>query len=157
MHRPIEDGLERYLKGGDRPEDLAEFHRHLAACTACRESVARMEQQARLLRALRPPEDVTAAPGFYARVLDRIESQRSRSGWYAFLEPALTRRIAYASLALILLLGLSMMSSDPFIELTPSSPEAILASEDIGEPVVIGVGQDQDRESILVNLVTHQE
>src|SRR3954468_21573871 len=62
----------------------------------------------RLLAELKAPEDVGPAPGFYARVMDRIESQRSNSIWSVFLEPIFGRRLALVSGLLMLLLGAAL-------------------------------------------------
>jgi predicted anti-sigma-YlaC factor YlaD len=154
MHRPIEDRLETYLHGG--PGDLSEFHRHLADCSECRDEVGRMQDQARTLRTLRPSEEVAPAAGFYARVMDRIQARKSASVWWAFVDPVFSRRIAYATLALMVLLGLSMMSTDPLMELNESSPEVLL-TEEIVAPRVVFDDMDEGRAQLLGTLASFSE
>jgi predicted anti-sigma-YlaC factor YlaD len=111
MHDVIRDGLEGYLSQDLRPESLAAFRAHLAECAACRQAVSGFEQHSALLRSLRVSEEREVAPaaGFYARVMDRIDAQRPMSLWSVFLQPLFARRVMYASLALFLFLGSSIL------------------------------------------------
>ncbi len=119
-----------------------------------------MLAQAALLRELRTPAAVEAEPrsGFYARVMERIEAQGAVSIWNVFFESPFGRRIAAASIALALLLGTYLVTSERFPE----------AARDNGQAVQMVAGEDQpgmvltpegapDRDSVLVNLVTYQE
>src|SRR5262249_52878048 len=145
MHRPMEEGLESYLAG--RPE--AQFVEHVAQCAECREMVMRMEEQAKLLRVLKGPAEIEPAPGFYGRVMDRIETQREFSIWGVFLEPLFARRLIYASAALTVLLGVFLFTSpkDDDDRFGPSTPEMILA-EDAPPP---------QPNVVLVQLTTYEE
>jgi len=110
MHDVIRNGLEGYLSRQMGPESSAAFHAHLQGCPRCREAVSAFEQQSALFRSLRVSDDEAAlAPGFYARVMDRIDAQRSVSLWSVFLQPLFARRVLYASLALFLFLGSSAL------------------------------------------------
>ncbi len=112
MHDVIRNGLEGYLSRRLAPERLSAFRAHLVDCTTCREMVAAFEQQSTIFRSLRvDDQDVAPAAGFYARLMDRIESQRPLSLWSVFLQPLFARRVMYASLALFLLLGSSVFWS----------------------------------------------
>ncbi len=158
MHQPIRERLEDYLSGMGDPGKLRAVEDHMASCRRCREAMQELRRHSRFLKALRPPDDLEPVPGFYARVMDRIESQRTASFWSAFLEPAFARRLAYASLTLLILLGTLMItgrSTDtPAPANQPYVPEAILAEE----PVAPYIGDDleHDREVVLVNLATYQ-
>ena len=110
MHELVRNNLEDYLSGRLKPDRLAEFRKHIAECRACREQVACFEAQSALFRSLRvEQEELAPAPGFYARVMDRIEAQRSESLWSVFLQPIFARRVMYASLALFLVVGSSVL------------------------------------------------
>ncbi len=80
MHEPVVEGLEEYLAGEARGARLEAIEQHLAECAACRENVMALRAQQELLRELRSPVVTGPAPGFYARVMERIEAQRARSG-----------------------------------------------------------------------------
>ena len=159
MDRQIERGLEDYLHrlGSSRPEDadnVAEFRRLLEQTDEeTRRLVRGMESSSRMLRALRAPEDAMPAPGFYARVMERVEQQRNSSIWSAFLDQQFSRRLAYASLLLLFLLSASIFWSDP--------PQAEIAMDPANAMVEtheshVGEDPEQDRNAVLVDLANYQ-
>src|ERR1051326_8451875 len=117
MHRIIRDHLEQVLaERPPAPEHAA--GRHLAECNECREQVMVMREQAAILRQLRAPREnsevdlLEPRAGFYARVLERIEAQASGSVFTLFFDSLFGRRIAMASLALALFVGVYVIFSD---------------------------------------------
>jgi anti-sigma factor RsiW len=142
MHREIQNHVEDLLRGAE----AAASKQHLAECEECRAKVQAMREHAALLRALRPPEDGVAEPraGFYARVMERIEAEGPISIWNLFIESAFGRRIAVASMALALLLGIYLITSERTAEepviaiqqdqfMSPESPlpaSLVVADED---------------------------
>jgi hypothetical protein len=163
MHRLVRDNLEEVLAGcgADHPAS-----QHLKECGECREDVAAMRKQSALLRQLRETGVVEPRGGFYARVMERIEAQ-SGSIWNLFFDSVFGRRLAVASLALALLLGVYMASTDPLEE-----PEIALGNEAVEMlPVPVVQGQfvalhdnagvmlpgEPDEDFVLVNLVTYRE
>jgi anti-sigma factor RsiW len=159
MHEPISSYLEDYLTRSDGTTLPAEFTAHLVSCAECRGELAGMESQSRLVRVLKPVREAEPTAGFYARVLDRIEGQRPASIWGIFLQP-FGRRIAMASLALALLMGVYLFSTEPGSEpaftAKQSNPVVMLEGEDQPGPV-LGTNQEQDREAVLANLASYQE
>src|SRR5260370_34259517 len=103
MHQPIKDNLEEYLKGSAQQVPQA-FHAHLVACEECASELRLLETQANMLRSLRSVADVAPHPGFYARVMERVEEQGRGSVWSVFFQPSFGRRLAIASSALVVLL-----------------------------------------------------
>lgn len=102
-----------------------------------------------LMAELKAPEEFTPHAGFYARVMDRIESQRSRSIWSVFTEPLFGRRLVMASGLLMLILGAALFvpgfeSDDEVSALGPPSSSVIMTA-------------DRDKDAVLANLVTYQE
>ena len=154
MHQPIRERLEEYLSGTDEAS-RGEFEALLSGDESGRRQVEEMRRQAALLQLLRAEEPAEPAPGFYARVLDRIQSQRPVSVWDVFLEPVFARRLAYVSLALLLVLGSLTVSSVTRPEVAAVSPEVILGER----PVAPALGRDQqrDRTVVLVNLATYEQ
>jgi anti-sigma factor RsiW len=150
MHRLIQDHLEEVLAEANPGGPAAA---HLAECQECRSEVSAMRRQASLLRALRAPENAPEPrPGFYARVMERIEAQRPVSIWALFFDSAFGRRIALGAMALAFLFSFYLVSSERYAE----------------QPIVVGVAasaDDQmisatglpDNDSVLVNLVTYRE
>ncbi len=156
MHEVIKQHLEEYLEGCVTPSGLPEVSRHLETCADCRKAVDEIARQSQMVKVLRPPEELGPAPCFYARVMERIAAQKRASLWSVFLQPStFSRRIAYASLVLVMLLGISMLSSDPGEEFGATHPVVILAEQSQGPE--IGVDLEQDRASMLVNLTTYEE
>ena len=153
MHRLIQDHLEEVL--GSRSHSAAEAH--LAECRECREEISSMRQQAALLRTWKAPEvaeELAPRPGFYARLMERIEAQRPVSIWQIFSDSAFGRRIAIASMALALLLSVYLVSS----ERAAADPmhAAFVAGEDQPGMTMSRAGLT-DKDTVLVNLVTYRE
>ena len=174
MHRIIREHLEQVL--GERPP--APDHpagQHLAECGDCRDEVVAMREHAAMLRQWRVTETemVEPRPGFYARVLGRIEAQRPISVFTLFFDSMFGRRIAMASLALALLLGVYVISSEQMAEPEIAGsqmvgidalPQATLVSDmpqdfpvlsDDSQPRLVRGTPDQA--AVLVNLVTYRE
>ena len=153
MHEPVKGRIEDYLHGGTPRPEVVE---HLRQCSSCRSELAMMEKQSEILRSLKAPKQVEPSPGFYARVLQRIESQPLPSVWNLFSESMFAKRLGYAAVTFLVLLGTYFVSStEPQQPLASSTPEEILAAQDMSPS--IGVDQQKDREAILVNLATYQE
>lgn len=116
MHRLIQDHLEEMLGSRALPADHAASV-HLRDCMECRDIVATMRAQNELLREWAMPEaEVEPQPGFYARVLEQIALQRPVSIWALFTDSLMGRRLAMASLAAALTLGVFMVASEPAVE-----------------------------------------
>jgi predicted anti-sigma-YlaC factor YlaD len=170
MHRIIRDHLEQVL-GERSPAPDHPAGKHLAECGECRDTVAAMREQAAMLRQWRAPE-LEPRPGFYARVLDRIEAQTPASVFTLFFDSLFGRRIAMAALALALLLGVYVISSEqmaePQMAAVDGLPQATLVSDHVSDmpqdfPVFSDDRQPRlitgtpDQDAVLVNLVTYRE
>jgi predicted anti-sigma-YlaC factor YlaD len=152
MHEPLKEQLEEYLQGRATPE----VHEHLANCKTCNETVDEMLRQSSLLRSLKNPREVEPPPGFYARVMSRIESQARPSIWNIFGESLFAKRLTYASLTLLVLMGTYIVSDrEEQQPLTASAPEMIMAGDE--RAAAVGADPQKDREAVLVNLATYQE
>ena len=151
MHREVRNKLEEILAG--RGDALCELH--LNECTECSLEVAAMREQRGLLRSLRVQRDsVEPSAGFYARVIERIESQGVASIWSLFFESAVGRRVAVASMAIALSLGVYLVSSERGAE-----PDSVVL--DTSQAVIQGsdgmLTGSPDADAVLVNLVTYRE
>jgi|SRR5579863_2083148 predicted anti-sigma-YlaC factor YlaD len=155
MHRRVRGKLEDILAGTGvtnerHPHGSHQHDSHLDECAECRDEIAAMRDQQRLLRTLRPPDEAEPRAGFYARVIERIESQGAASIWSLFFESPVGRGLAMAAMVLALGLGVYLVSSErdapvdsgPVFTIPDSS--AMLT----GAP---------DRDAVLVNLVTYRE
>src|SRR3974390_2427304 len=174
MHREISERLEDVLSGA--PTDLTA--KHLTDCGDCRDEIAAMTAQAKLVRQLKPTVQVEPRAGFYARVLERIEAEGPVSIWNLFVESTFGRRIALASLALAVLLGIYVVTTEriaePIIAVQPSVPVcntpacaaavqsasstiSVVAGEDAPGAILNHLDQDVPNDDMLVNLVTYRE
>src|SRR5258708_709141 len=176
MHREIRNHVEDVLAGSK----ASPGSEHSDQCQECRTEIRGRREQASLLRELRAPAEAEAVPrpGFYARVLERIEAQGPISIWNLFTESAFGRRIAVASLALALLLGVYVITServaeDPLLASqpaqTPLAEQPLVTAEDAPGRLIIQIDQTIDQsvdqlrvdesspDAVLANLVTYQE
>jgi hypothetical protein len=170
MDRQIKADLEEYLRGTMASGPREDFERRLDASGGeTRKTVELFLSHSAMIReAYRVSDDDLAPPaGFYGRVMARVQQQRSASIWFAFLEPAFSRRLAFASLALLLLLSVTMITTAPeqgqvaAVEAEPSyhapSYHAMDAFARQDDDPAWGVNRERDRNTILVNLTTYQE
>jgi anti-sigma-K factor RskA len=164
MHREIQNHIEDVLAGSQRD--------HLSQCEECRSEVQGMQEQTVLMRELRAPESFVddPRPGFYARVMERIEAEGPISIWNLFIESAFGRRIAVASLALALLVGVYVLTSersaqDPMIAAQDAQQaipnQIVVVGEDAPARIISQVDQSSagqsSQDAVLANLVTYHE
>ncbi|HTB14690.1 MAG TPA: hypothetical protein VK752_24125 [Bryobacteraceae bacterium] len=152
MHRLIQDHLEEVLAEPDGQE-LEPTAAHLAECRECREEVFELRRHAAMLRALRAPdndETIAPRPGFYARVMERIEAQRPIDIWQLFFDSAFGRRIAMASMALAVLFSIYLVSSESLAQ-----PVTITVEDRSG--MTFSHAGLPDKDTVLVDLVTYRE
>ena len=127
-----------------------------------------MREQAAMLRQWRVTnaETVEPRPGFYARVLERIEAQTPSSVFTLFFDSLFGRRIAMASLAMALLLGVYVISSEQMADPQVAGRCRKRAGfryaarfsgrfRTTSQPRLVRGAPDQD--AVLVNLVTYRE
>ena len=172
--KPLEDGLEGMIERGKLTDD-GPVGMFLKVNPAARQEVTGMIEISRLIQEsfkLSAPEAeaLEVSPGFYARVLARIDAEGTvPSIWNFFLEP-FGRRLVYASLALAtLLFAATLFDSTPFDatpvdqpEMASSTPSpvlhgAVLASDSNDMPVVESSNQEEDRSRTLVQLTTYNQ
>jgi hypothetical protein len=153
MHQEISQNLEAYLNGSELP---AEFRSHLGECGECASELRALEVQSQLLRSLRSPHEIEARPGFYARVLERIEAQPA-SIWSVFLDPRFGFRLAVASAALVALLGAYLVTTEPGGPELASSPAVVLTDTQLTTLREDGARQQQQRDAVLVDLASYHQ
>jgi hypothetical protein len=168
MHREIRNHLEDAL---DRRVSASSVSQHLEGCSDCNQEIGEMREHAAWLHELRAPAEVELEPrpGFYARVLQRIEAEGPVSIWNLFIESAFGRRIVVASLALALLLGVYVVSSEraaqePAVaaQQAPLPGPLTVMGEDAPGRVITQMDQSvgnnpSSADAVLANLVTYQE
>lgn len=152
MHASVRDRLESLLAKDSSVEDCQSVESHLASCRECSTEVEAMKAQLSLLGLLRPSDEAEPTAGFYARVMQRIEESAPVSVWSFFINSAFSTRLAYASLAVALLLGTYLIteeSQDGHIG------GRFVAHQTADVTPVIGDQQEQ-RDAVLVNFASYQ-
>ncbi len=155
MRERMRNNLENYLTGSLPAQEHEIFEAMLASNSEEREQLEWMLTQSKLMReTLRTPPEVAAelapAPGFYARVMARVEAEAQPSFWSIFLEP-FGRRVAYASVALLLVMGLLMLSTPTEAEPELAEAPGQVLIDDHPEVHLVGDTAD-DRDRVFVSL-----
>jgi len=149
MHRIVQDRIEEVLAesvGENSPASA-----HLAECGECRAEISALRRQASMLRTLRVAEELSPRPGFYARVMERIEAQRPIDIWQLFFDSAFGRRVAITAMAMAVLFGVYLISSEsvaPPVTISLEADQPGIALPKVGPP---------DKDAVLVDLVTYRE
>ena len=158
----MKENLEDYLSGvlGGRRKD--EFESYLETNPKAAETVAQQREAAALVSELRAPEQdglpVQPSPGFYARVMSRVDEERSVPFWEALIEPLFVKRLAFACLMWFFLLGAYVTVFDGAGEDTAHVAERMLTQPQSPEyHVRFGGDLKLNRDSMLTAIVTSRE
>jgi len=160
MHEPVRSQLETILQGRLQGEAKAAVRAHLQGCAACTAELGQMSLQADLLRALRAPETMEPAGGFYARVLQRVEAQGRPSFWNLLLDPVFGRRLVYATGSMFLLMAAFLLATTGNQPELARTPVEMMAQPGVTPAAVLtGYGEDvqRDREHFLATLASFSE
>jgi anti-sigma factor RsiW len=131
MHVVVMECLEDYLSGVLEPAAQRDIESHLSKCEMCRKEVQEMKEVSQWLVSLRSEEVLEPAPGFCARVMRQVGEWKavpSFSSLFA-LDFAFGRRLAFASLVTLAILGSYLVSREAGYPSGPS-PEAVMAQQD---------------------------
>ena len=154
MHPFIVDKLVDYMAGSLLPAALRAFEAHLQACTACREEVQGMQEISAFFSVLRQVETVQPPPGFVARVMDRVAAERVPAFWSLFsLDPGFGRRVVFASLLTLAVLGSYLVSLETEYRPPHPSPEAVMAIDHVNPAPGPRMN---DRDMMLVTLTSYE-
>src|SRR5690242_11669360 len=131
MHAAVVESLEDYLSGSLDRAERQRIEAHLKQCEQCREEIAAMQDVSVLFADLRTGEPVEAAPGFYARVMQRVEDRRPAPSIAELFARNLIfgRRLALSCLLTLAVLGSYLVSRETRYAPEPS-PEAVMAQQD---------------------------
>ena len=152
IRKQVEDYLSNRLPAGDAAfESLLEEH------PADRQLLEEFAHQSEMIRtSLKMSAELAPAPGFYARVMERIEKENTRqlSFWSLFTEP-FGHRLIYASMALIVMMGFTLFTADQDeLQNLASTPLQMLVDHS-PEVHLVGDQLDEDRDRVFVTLTTN--
>ncbi len=157
MHSLLSEHLEGYLSGNLGQADQQALEAHVSACPECRGQMAGFVESAELIRALRPPQDVELEPaaGLYARVMEKVDQEREVPFWATLLDPSFGRRLVFACLMLLALLGTYVAALERPDYPSQHRPEVLLTrQESLPVPEAqFGSNLEQNRGAVLASLV----
>ena len=146
MHGPIRDRLEDLLSQGQETAGERDLE-HLSQCRECLAELHSMQTQASMLKSLRAHAELEPAPGFYARVMQRIEERAKETIWAALAGSPLFSKFAYASLTLVLVLGSYVIASE-------TRDGHLMAGISGHDNVLVTGDAAQQRNAVLVNFAS---
>jgi len=127
MHAVIIQHLEDYFAGTLPPWVERRFQAHLASCRECRQEIQEMQGVTELVASLRTGEPVEPSAGFAARVIARVPL-RPPSFWNFFTDPGLGRRVVFASLLTLAVLGSILAARETSYAPLPHTPDVVMAT-----------------------------
>jgi len=127
MHAVIIDHLEEYLSGSLPPSAVHRFDAHLETCAKCRRELEQMQEATGLLASLKPAGDVDPPGSFVAQVMQSVAGDPAPSFWSPFRDFAFGRRVVFASLLTMAVLGTVLVSREEAYAPAPPTPEAVMA------------------------------
>lgn len=156
----LQDRLEEYLSGELAGPELAEFEARLERDSGSAAEIVQFTETCALFDAIRvdPSEMIAPAPGFYARVNRLIESERETPFWEVFLQPFMLRRLAFAALMWMFVLGSATLVTDTTTRSNTQLADLILSEQPPANyHVRMGADIDQNRDSMLAVMMTPGE
>jgi len=127
MHAVIIDDLEEYLGGSLALPAQHRFEAHLETCANCRREIEEMRESVGLLSSLSSPEALEPPPGFVAQVMQDFAERPAVSFWSSFRDFEFGRRVVFASLLTMAVLGTVLVSREQAYAPEPTSPQALMA------------------------------
>jgi anti-sigma factor RsiW len=152
MNEILRQNLEALLSGDLTETERTRLEQHFNSSATDREEFEAFRETSLLLRELRPQDGEEWEPdtGFYARVSQRIDRERTVPFWQVFLEPMIARRLAFAGLMWLLLLGTYTVAYNGVsLESNPHTVEAMLMSRPSNYDVRLGADLERNRNSML--------
>jgi len=133
MHAVIVNDIEDYLAGTLLPSSQRRFQAHLESCGECRREIQEMREFCSLFGSLKPARQMEPSPSFMARVMQDVVSRPVTSLWSPFADFAFGRRVVFATLLTLAVLGTVLVSRETAYAPAPTTPEAVMAN-DQGSP-----------------------
>lgn len=159
MEERIRQRLEDYLSGSLTPGMDPAFDRALAVRPEEQLELNQFAEQSRLLHdTLCVSDAVGPSPGFYARVMMRVEEE-SRSSFWSPFSSIFGQRLVLASAMLLILVGVALVGTDSAPAETAAevaeAPAQLLVDPN---PDVHLVGnQDEDRGRVFATLASFED
>jgi hypothetical protein len=156
MDRFLLERMEEYFSGALAGKDLAEFEARLERDVVSAAEIARFIETRALFAAIRVHADAPAlGPGFYARVNRMIDEEKGTPFWGVFLQPFMLRRLAFAALMWMFILGSAAVFTDTTTRTNTELADLILSEQPPANyHVRMGADIDRNRASMLAVMMT---
>ena len=152
MHGSTRDRLEELLAARRAASLDSGAAEHVLSCPECSAELDAMKTQSHLLHQLRPPAELEPSPGFYARVLQRIEERAKGSIWSVFIYSPFGKRLVFASLSVALALGTYVVTEESREgQLSGSN----LIAQEFHDDAMVEGNPAQQRDAVLANFAAH--
>jgi anti-sigma factor RsiW len=153
MHAVVMENLEEYLSGALEPAAQRDIEVHLNSCTMCREEIHSMQDISQLFGSFRSEEEFEPSPSFYAGVMGRVGEREAAPSFAKLftMEFAFGRRLAFASLLTLAVLGSYLVSNEIEYPGGPS-PEAVMAEQNSPS-----FDSSPARDNMLVTLTAYEQ
>jgi anti-sigma factor RsiW len=160
MHEPVRSQLENILQGRMDAGQKNAVETHLAECAKCAAELREMRLYSGAMRALRVVDVPEPVAGFYARVLQRVETQARPSFWTLLLDPVFGRRLVYATGAMFLLMASFLLATTGGQPELARTPVEMMAQPPMAPPAMqADFGDDvlRDRERFLTTMASFSD
>jgi len=160
MHAVVMRSLEEYLSGTLEPAGQREIEAHLSTCPMCREEIRSMRDVSQLFVSLRSDDSLQSddawdpSPGFYDGVMQGVRARRTAPSFASFfaLDLAFGRRVAFASLLTLAILGSYLVTRESEFPAGPPSLEAVMAQQNAPS-----FDSAPARDNMLVTLTAYEQ
>jgi hypothetical protein len=131
MHAVVIQSLEEYLADALEPVAQREIEAHLNICASCREEIRSMQEVSQMFLTLQSDEILDTSGGFFAGVMERVGAQTPEPAFSSLfnLDLAFARRLVFASLLMLAVLGSYLVSREVNYS-RGFSPEAVMAQQE---------------------------
>jgi anti-sigma factor RsiW len=133
MHALIVDDIEEYLAGTLPLSSQRRLQAHLETCGECSREIQEMREVGELFASLKADGAAEPPASFVARVMQQLAERPAPSLWSPFGDFAFGRRVVFATLLTLAVLGTVLVSRESAYAPAPSTPEAVMAN-DQGSP-----------------------
>lgn len=152
MHGSTRDRLEELLAARGTAKVGEAVSNHVSSCPECSSELEAMKIHSQMLQQLRAPEEIEPAPGFYARVLQRIEQRAKHSIWFVFIYSPFGKRLVFASLLIAAALGSYVITEE---SREGHLQAASMIAQGIHEDALVEGNPAQQRDAVLANFAVH--
>jgi len=130
MHAVIIDDLEGYLAGTLAVPSQRRFREHLETCGECSQEVRGMQEVDGLFACLKEPAPIAPSASFVAQVMQDVAERPAPGSWNPFFDFAFGRRVVFASLVTLAVLGSWLVSRETAYAPLPPNPETVMADQE---------------------------